>query len=88
MATKGQLVEAKATARSRGKKKLRSIEIREAETGGHVVTHHFKDDGAMPMYHEPEEHIFGKDEGGKMLDHLISNLHIKHSDTESDEDQE
>jgi hypothetical protein len=86
MATKGTLVEAKARPHSRGKKRLRDINVREAESGGHVVMHHFKDDGPMPAYHEPEEHIFGTDEGGKLLDHLITHLHIKHSDKESSED--
>lgn len=63
-------------------KSLHHIEVKEAENGGHVVTHHFKHgDGA---YHEPEEHVFGADQGKEAMDHIASAANISHEPSESE----
>lgn len=59
-------------------KTIRHIEVKEAENGGHVVTHHFNHSGGD--YHEPEEHVFGADEGGKAMEHIASAANIKSSE--------
>lgn len=56
-------------------KKLHSVEIREAEGGGHIVTHHYKDDGMA--FHKPKEFVFGEDEGDDLAQHLGKYVHIK-----------
>jgi len=53
------------------KKELSHIELREGESGGHVATHHF-----TSYEHKPEDHVFGESEGGKLMAHLKSELHI------------
>jgi hypothetical protein len=58
-----------------GKKMLRSIEIEPAMNGGHVVNHRFHS-GNGP-YHEPEQHVFGADDGEKLMAHLKTHLGIK-----------
>lgn len=55
------------TPQSRGKK-LKSVEIRDGEGGGHVVTHHYQDDGMA--YHAPKDYVFGADEGSDLAQHL------------------
>jgi hypothetical protein len=57
-----------------GKKELRSIEISKAENGGHIVEHRFNS-GDGP-YHSPEQHVFGADEGAKLLSHLKEHMAI------------
>lgn len=64
----------------KGPKVVRHIEVKEAENGGHVVTHHFNHSGGD--YHEPEEHVFGADEGGKAMEHIASAANIKSSEAE------
>lgn len=67
------------------KMKLRRMEIEPSENGGHTVTHHMKEKpahstkhGMMPgAYHEPERHVFGKEEGHEMLEHVASHLGIE-----------
>jgi hypothetical protein len=56
------------------KKELRSVEIEKAENGGHIVNHRFTSSG--PEYHSPEPHVFGADEGEKLMAHLKSHLGI------------
>jgi hypothetical protein len=65
---------------------IERMEIRPAENGGHVVTHHMKakmardsksHSGMAMGYSEPETHVFGKDEGHEMLAHVANHLHIK-----------
>lgn len=58
---------------------IRRMEIEPAENGGHMVTHYMKEqpskNGMMP-YQEPEEHVFGADEGHDMLAHIANQLNI------------
>lgn len=53
------------------KKELSHVEVREAENGGHSVTHHF-----TSFEHEPETHVFGKDEGPNVLHHVAEAVNI------------
>lgn len=55
---------------------LRSIQIEKAENGGHIAQHRFHNNGPGP-YHEPESHVFGADEGHKLLAHVAKHLGIK-----------
>lgn len=58
-------------------KEIRSVEIEKAENGGHTVTHRFKQPSNGP-YHESEgPHVFGADEGKKLVAHLVKHLGIK-----------
>lgn len=71
--------EARTPERKEGKKVLHHIELRRAKNGGHVVRHHHDyEGGPRPMMDtgEPEEHIFGKDEGGKLIQHLVKHAKI------------
>lgn len=55
--------------------KLDHLQVHEAENGGHLVEHHFQHDGGQ--YHEPEQHVFAKGEGHKMLAHVAKHMGIK-----------
>lgn len=74
------------------KKEIRRIEIEPAENGGHTVTHHYKPmqreskHGVMENYVEPEQHVFGADEGHEMLAHVANHLEIPEME-EGDEDE-
>jgi len=59
-------------------KVLDHIQVKEAANGGHVVTHHFQHTGGE--YHQPEEHVFGADEGNQASEHITSAANIKTSD--------
>lgn len=72
-----------------GGKKLHHLEIKEGEEGGHVVTHHYTDNGMS--YHHPKEYAFGADEGDEMIDHVRKHMHVtaEHNKPgEEDEDKE
>jgi hypothetical protein len=74
---------------------IERMEIKPAENGGHVVTHHMKPkmgrdskahSGMAMGYSEPETHVFGKDEGHEMLAHVANHLSIPElHESESDE---
>lgn len=57
-------------------KVLRELVVSRAANGGHVVKHRFDNDGPGP-YIEPEEHVFGASEGGKVLAHITKHLGLK-----------
>ncbi len=61
-----------------GPQEIRSVETEKAANNeGHVVTHRFKQKDGGP-YHESEGPIpFGKDDGHKLVQHLIKHLGIK-----------
>jgi hypothetical protein len=67
-------------------KMLHHIEIKEGADGGHVVTHHFN--GGPGGYHEPEEHVFGADEGDKAAEHIMSAANIKFEPSGGAEEKE
>ncbi|HZW05381.1 MAG TPA: hypothetical protein VFF58_00605 [Candidatus Nitrosotalea sp.] len=62
----------------KGPKEIRSVEIEKAANNeGHVATHRFKQQDGGP-YHESEGPIpFGKEEGHKLVEHLVKHLGIK-----------
>jgi hypothetical protein len=68
------------------KKEFDHMELKEAENGGAVATHHF-----TSYEHKPEIHAFGKDEGHKLSAHIEKHLGIKmpgKSSTDSAEETE
>ena len=56
-------------------KQLHHLEVRKAEDGGHIVTHHYEEDGMV--YHKPTEHVFGEDEGHEALQHIAKHAEIE-----------
>jgi hypothetical protein len=67
-------------------KVLHHIEVKEAENGGHVVSHHFENKGMG--YHDPEEHVFGADEGKQAMEHIASAANIKGEPADEEEQDE
>lgn len=61
--------------RPKPKKVLREIRIEEAENGGHSITHHF-----TSYEHDPETHVFGKEQGEEALLHIAQHANIKSPD--------
>jgi hypothetical protein len=72
------------------KKEMRRMEIEPAENGGHTVTHHYREavgkGGMSGSYQEPEQHVFGANEGHEMLAHVANHLEIP--EMEDDEEDE
>jgi hypothetical protein len=66
-----------------GGKKLHHIELTRGKDGGHVARHHFENNGMH--YHQPEEHIFGDDEGEELVGHLAKHMGIKPNKEEATE---
>jgi hypothetical protein len=72
--------EAKAESKRGSYKKLHHIEITpiKGENGGHLVEHHFHQDGNA--YRQPEQHLFGKDghsaDGTHLMEHLSKHLKV------------
>lgn len=58
-------------------KKIRRMEIEEAENGGHTITHQFDNSGPGMGYHEAETHVFGKSDGAKAIKHISKHMHIR-----------
>ena len=56
--------------------KLAHMRVTPAENGGVVVEHHFES-GPETRYKEPETHVFGANEGEKMLSHISEHMGIK-----------
>jgi hypothetical protein len=69
-------VEAKA---DRGKKELDHMRVSQAKNGGYVVEHHFKH-----FSHQPESHVFGKEESAALLAHMKKHLKFENEPTPSD----
>lgn len=67
----------------KGSKELRSVEIEKADNGGHTVTHRFH--SPEGPYHEPETHVFGKNEGKKLVEHLQNHLGIEMQGAEAED---
>ena len=58
----------------KSKPKLEHMRIMHAENGGHIVEHHMRADN---VYHEPEKHVFGKEDGHEMLQHIAKHMKIE-----------
>jgi len=70
------------------KKEFSHMELREAENGGAIATHHF-----TAYEHKPEMHAFGTDEGHKLAAHIEHHLGISmpgksHTDKAASKEQE
>ena len=52
-------------------KVLDHLEVRQGESGGHVVEHHF-----THYEHKPEMHIFGQSEGPEAIQHIAEHAKI------------
>lgn len=59
-----------------GPKVMKELVASRAANGGHVITHRFHNDGPGP-YIEPEDHVFGQDQGAEALAHIAKHLGIK-----------
>ncbi len=71
----GLQMSASGEQRRGGKKHVREIHTKRAKGGGHVVSHHYEH-GMGGAYHEPVDHVFGKDEGVKHVKHYIRHAGI------------
>ena len=79
-----------------GKKQLQEMRIRPAENGGHTVTHEYKRQmvnrgGSMKggldyEYPRSEDHVFGPEDGDKLMSHISKHLHITSAAPEPPED--
>lgn len=73
-------------------KNLASMHIMPANNGGFRVRHQFKPSpqskggsmsgGVEMQYHQPEEHVFGADEGEQMVAHVAKHLGIRSNSSE------
>lgn len=77
-----EMATAKGARKREAKKELHHMEIHKAENGGHMVQHHFHQDGAR--YHEPEQHVFGEGEGHAMLAHVAEHMGVEHEPGEEE----
>lgn len=67
------------------RKKLDHIRVKKAKGGGHMVEHHFA--SQRNSYSEPEPHVFGKDEGDKLLAHVGKVMGIPGAASEAGEEE-
>lgn len=78
-------------------KKLEEMTIRKAKNGGHVIRHEYERkpmhssgaaNGGMYMDRpKSEEHVFGPEDGGKVLKHIQTHLGLKAINTADKFDQ-
>ena len=64
-----------AGGRGKPAKVLDHLRIHEAENGGHAIHHHF-----TSFEHEPEVHVFGKEQGEEAMMHIAKHANIKAPD--------
>jgi hypothetical protein len=74
-----------STPKSKGKK-LDHLRITKGAEGGHVVEHHFAEDGMV--YHKPVSHVFGDGEGQEMLHHVAKHMGVTGPSRETPEEPE
>ena len=65
--------------RSKNRKQLDHMTIRKAENGGHAIEHHFGG-----FQHEPETHVFSKDEGQEAHEHIEKHMGMKMAELPDD----
>lgn len=74
--------EMKMPARSKKPAKvLDHMRVMPAENAGAIIEHHF-----TKFEHEPERHVFGKEEGAKMAAHVMKHAGMAAKDMEDSED--
>jgi hypothetical protein len=71
------------TPMSKGKQ-LHHMEVHEGEDGGHLIVHHYHEDGIM--HHMPKEFMFGREEGHEAMKHIAKHMHFEHKGELMDED--
>lgn len=81
MANKYELKMAQSPA-SKGKR-LDHLRVSMGEGGGHVVEHHYAEDGMQ--YHKPKTHVFGKDEGSDLMAHIGKHMGVQSEPAEEEE---
>ena len=69
-----------------GGKVLDHLRVHEAEDGGHLIEHHYKEDGMV--FHKPKQYVFGADEGKDMLDHIRKHMNVKEAEAKPDMERE
>lgn len=72
----GHVAEASREARGSKKKHIRSIQTTRGKNGGHVLEHNYEHGNDMG-YSPSTQHIFGKGEGVKHVEHYIRHAGIK-----------
>ena len=58
----------------KSKPRLEHMRIMHAENGGHIVEHHMRADN---VYHEPQKHVFGPEQGAEMMAHVGKHMKVK-----------
>lgn len=58
-------------------KVLAHIAVHHAENGGHIIRHHFDNSGPGYGYNDPEEYVFGAEEGEKAMAHVAQHTGMK-----------
>lgn len=64
-----------ARSPSNKSKVLHHLQVQKAEEGGHVVEHHYENDGMT--FHKPKTYVFGADEGADMLHHIAKHMNVE-----------
>jgi hypothetical protein len=59
------------------RKRLKTQSWSKGENGGLVASHEFEQPNGMGPYEPPEQHIFGKSEGHKAVEHFAKHMRIK-----------
>lgn len=72
----GHMMEATRVERGSKKKHIRSIRTKRAKGGGHIVTHEYEHGHDMG-YTPDQDHVFGKDEGVKHMEHYMRHAGVK-----------
>lgn len=86
----GEIREARTPDRPRSRKALHHLEVHPAKNGGHTIKHVFElkvkggDGYPVGPTPEPEEHVFGADQGHEAIEHIKKHAKIK--DEEPDEE--
>lgn len=63
-----------AKSPSNKSKVLHHLQVQKAEEGGHVVEHHYENDGMT--FHKPKTYVFGADEGPDMMQHIAKHMNV------------
>lgn len=73
----------KDMVRKKAKKEFSHMELKPAENGGAIATHHF-----TSYEHQPEAHVFGKGDGKKMAAHVMEHMGMSVKSEPEDKDLE
>jgi hypothetical protein len=79
-----QMLEAFGESRKREPKKLHHIELMKGKSGGVIASHHYAEEPQMTE-HKPEHHVFGPEDGDKLLAHVARHMGIPGAEEEEGE---